>query len=165
MPLSFDLVLVTLFFYTFGDILKCIKNDLFDSHLFLKTLIFAAVWILLFFFIYEYSGRYFEYAVRCYPMGFLSVICACFGCLTLIGVSVMADKIGGIDFKFLQWMGRNSFLIYIAHYFDGLYMFVWRHGNSYTALILRFIFDLSVAYFAYKIKAMICNYKKINCKG
>lgn len=148
LPLSFDVVLTAIPFYYFGFVLRergflsaesggSFKNEL------LRFTATGIAWIALFALIYYFTGTYFQYAPRIYPIGLMSFICAGTGCITVFYFSKMMEKVNFISNIFI-WLGRHSLIILCVHYFDDFWEFLWRIGNGLTATILRTLIDLLI---------------------
>ena len=139
MPWSFDIAFVGIVFMWFGDILH--KFKLLETKVFWIIAVISGIfWIIL-----VNNGFWIELALKRYGEGPGVFISACLGCIVVIAVSKLLEKVKIIS-SFLIWAGRNSMVILGYHNIESMY-FNWVEDlpvfiDDKYMWIIRFLFRI-----------------------
>lgn len=158
---EFDVVLLVIFFLSFGRHLKLLF-DLPIKMYYVNIIIFCAfiIWSL-FFYIFNVN---IEIATRHYPLGIISVLTALSMVVFICIFSAYIEKLNLYNILIL-YIGRSTLFIFIIHNFDYILvklLSLLSINNIWMIIVSKLIFDCFVGVFI-----NICLLKKngvINCK-
>ncbi|RKI88676.1 hypothetical protein D7V94_19055 [Parablautia intestinalis] len=126
LPLSFDVALVVMPFFWFGDYLKHANLNRKRAA---GCIVSLLIWGITFAMSYFIKNDYMELAGRRYPLFPLCYITAMAGTMFICYFSQYMLMLGGLA-KPLVYIGRNSIYLYCVHAMDYVYGFIWSRTNS-----------------------------------
>lgn len=137
LPLSFDIVLVTMPFFYLGDSLK--KRNM-ERHALLNCFLFLILWLGMLFAYHAISGKYLELAPRRYPLFPVSLLAAAAGTLFFSYGSVL---IGGLKCMApFRYIGKNALPMIWVQALDHGWEFCWKVSqNNFLNALLRIAAD------------------------
>lgn len=145
LPLSFDLALAVLIFYSIGEYLK---NYNFEKNVSISLVLTGFIWAITLLIQYLVVRQYLGHASRDYPLFPLSYISAVAGVMMIIYFSIIISKQKMLykAYTILSIVGRNSMIILIIHMLeDGAFRFIWEVTDSKLInLIVRLCVDFSI---------------------
>lgn len=128
LPFNLDIAFAIMPFMWFGNFMK--KIDIKEKAI-LRFLISVLVFCVLLVVEFLICNTYLEIACRHYPIFPVSFVIATAGTLTVSYFSQILER--AKIFKWLDFLGRNSFLIFAVHSIDYFYEFAWKLTESNIA--------------------------------
>lgn len=150
---AFDLPLTVLPLMLVG---QKIKNMNLTRKPYLYGIYSFFIWIISFLIIYPnpHGNGYLDIAIRKYPLYPLCFLPAIAATIFLCSFCIIFSK--SITSKIFSFIGRNSIIYLIVHYFDALWHNIWTApSDQYIRALLRLLTDLVVFLIAYYLLRII----------
>ncbi len=139
LPQELDVVMVVVFFLSFGKELRKISQEThYEKNKNIIATVGFCIWM-----ICLSKGIRIELAWRAYPYGVVALVESC--CAT-IAVCTLSQEVSNniIVSNIFSYLGRNSLLIFCVHSLDFSYSFLWGNPLWYKAAVYRILFDILI---------------------
>jgi len=164
LPFSADLLLVTSFYFLLGYLLKDYFEKLVNKPI---ILVLAALCFLTIHLYFDYTIDLF---LRKYDSIIFSTVLALLGIYIILSGSYFIDKFNSILSSIIRYIGQNSLIIYIFHYFlqNKSYAILstvapwFLRYNAFLSFIIAFSLSLLIVLIIKKIKILSLFYYPLN---
>lgn len=170
LPFSLDIAFASLLFFRGGVYAKrIIQNANQNNRITQLCLLSAVIYVTIYLFTVHTKHSFLELACRSYPYyGIIPYITAFAGtfsvcCFALIFEKYSYDHVWLYrTYECILYIGKNSFLLLIIHYFDLVFMSMWNISADYNIcnVVFRVVIDVAILFFLLKMKTMLSHPKK-----